>query len=344
MKAMQASGNKYDILSASVSDLICATNYYLKSGYFSPTKQEISLIYDFYADLLKRIFFVKANLNVGLNINILYNVHCKIKRILASSVFVDVEFVRCNELLKHYNTSVQLENICKLYNKCKQVLEIEKASDKKSVTEHSHSFFKRDVFIGVIRNKQQLDICLEKGFYHIPVDMLKVSAEDVSYIAVYQSINMFGTNSGIRYYGKIDSYQVLKRKEITEIPKVSDRLYYKFNISKWHTLPKPISVNGGRPFETTSMYLLLTSKDAFELTFKDPTTCKLYRTIMKSVVSNRDKVACHYRNLTFAIENGVISVYKNRVKVYSVSTVEYTGNPAKHFWNMLKYRGNYQVK
>lgn len=64
MKDMQASGNNYDILSTSVSDLICATNYYLKSGYFAPAKREIGLIYGFYTDLLKTIFFVKANSNV----------------------------------------------------------------------------------------------------------------------------------------------------------------------------------------------------------------------------------------------------------------------------------------
>lgn len=274
----------------------------------------------------------------------LYDVHCRIKQILANSVFVDVELIRRDEILNDYNTSVQFEKILKLYNKCKQALESGITSDKKSTFECSHSFYKRDVFVGVLRNAQQLGICLEKGFYHIPVDRLKVHANDVSYIAIYQSLNMFGTNAGIRYYGKVDSYEILKRKEITDIPKISDKLYYKFKISEWYTLSKPISVNGGRPFETTSMYLLLTSNDAFELNFKDPITCKLYRTIRKSIVSNRDKVACHYRNLTFAIENGVISVYRGRARMYWVSTTEFTENPSKHFWNMLKYRGNNQEK
>ncbi len=346
MKATLASGNETELFSACVDELIHITNYYLKSGYFSPTKYEIGHIFIYFDDITKRILYLKSNSVKVLDIHALYNNYCKIKHMLKSSVFINVTHFNADEISRNnFNGSLYFNKISVLYNDCKRYLSEEKETSKEHINKGLNSFEIRDVFLGVLRNREQLDICLEKGFYHIPADRLEVPPNSILYIAIYQSENIFGSHAGIRYYGRVDSYNLVKRKDITEIPKVSDRLYYRFNISSWQTLTNPIKINGGgRPFHTTSLYLLLTSSDACELEFKDPITCKLYRTIKNAILSKKNRVACHYRNVTFAIEDDKISLYKNRVNMYSVPVSEYLKNPSKHFWAMLSLRKNNTVK
>lgn len=334
MKDMQASGNNYSVFSQNLSELTSAANYYLKSGYFSPSEYEISKIYKFYKSLSDEILLAKTDAISMSDRNELYKAYCKVRQMLSDSVFVNVILTIPDE--PRFECSPDFIKIQKIYIKCLQSFE-HNDENHGSYEDASASFYVRDVLVGVLRNRQQLDICLEKGFYHIPAQNLSVPVEDISCIAIYQSKNLFGDNSCIRYYGMVDSYNLLKRSEITEIPKNSDKSYYKFTISNWQKLDKPISTNGGGLVcETTSRYLLFTSSDVFELNFKDLSLCRLYRTIRNSILSGRDRVACRHRNMTFALENNTISAYSNRVNHYCVSTEEYLKNPSKHFWNMLK--------
>ena len=59
----------------------------------------------------------------------------------------------------------------------------------------------RDVLVGSLRSKAQLDVALRHNFYHIPASQFPESAFPIHYVAIYQSKNFFGPEAGIRYYG-----------------------------------------------------------------------------------------------------------------------------------------------
>lgn len=99
-----------------------------------------------------------------------------------------------------------------------------------------------DVLVGALRNRYQLDACLQCGFYHMPVT--NIDPKKVRYVAIYQSLTLFGHGSGIRWYGKVTGWQKVRRYEIEELPKDSDEWYYRFEVKKWRRLIKPIKAGG----------------------------------------------------------------------------------------------------
>ncbi len=99
-----------------------------------------------------------------------------------------------------------------------------------------------DVLVGALRNRYQLDACLQCGFYHMPVT--NIDPKKVRYVAIYQSLTLFGHGSGIRWYGKVTGWQKVRRYEIEELPKDSEEWYYRFEVKKWRRLTKPIKAGG----------------------------------------------------------------------------------------------------
>ena len=98
---------------------------------------------------------------------------------------------------------------------------------------------RRDVLVGTLRSRGQLDICLEHNFYYVPAERVEKHLP-IRYAAIYQTRNLFGKDAGIVYYGEVGNYKVVRRSEITEIPGNSDELYYRFEIVKWDKLSRPI--------------------------------------------------------------------------------------------------------
>lgn len=121
-----------------------------------------------------------------------------------------------------------------------------------------------DVLVGALRNRYQLDVCLECNFYHMPA--VGIDPKNVRYVAIYQSLNLFGHGSGIRYYGKVTGFKKVRRHEIDEIPKNSDEWYYRFEVKKWRRLISPIAA-GGVAFVhmRTNLFLLRNSRTVAEL-------------------------------------------------------------------------------
>ena len=99
-----------------------------------------------------------------------------------------------------------------------------------------------DVLVGALRNRHQLDVSLERDFYHMPAT--SIDHEAVKYVAIYQSITLFGRGGGIRWYGRVTDREKLQRYEIEDIPKDSDEWYYRFNVKNWRRLTTPIPAGG----------------------------------------------------------------------------------------------------
>lgn len=132
-------------------------------------------------------------------------------------------------------------------------------------------FNERNVLVGTLKDKEQYNINISNKFYHMPKKNINLVKNNIKYIALYKSKNFFGEDSGITCYGKVKEINVLKRNEITEIPKASDELYCRFEIEEWIELPHKIISNGFslRRSMYTTFYLLNNADTLEELCIKN---------------------------------------------------------------------------
>ncbi len=131
-------------------------------------------------------------------------------------------------------------------------------------------FTNRNVLVGNVKGIVQLEKSLENNFYHVPKSNTNLIRNKIDYVALLQSKKYFGDESGIVYYGKIESIEEVKRSDIKEIPRNSDEIYYLIKIEHWNKLHKKIEVVGEsirRP-EYTSEFLLNNSRILSELRIK----------------------------------------------------------------------------
>ncbi|MBR4909643.1 MAG: restriction endonuclease-like protein [Acidaminococcaceae bacterium] len=191
----------------------------------------------------------------------------------------------------------------------------------------------RDVLVGSMRNLKQFEICLLHKFYHIPAKEIKDSDLPIRKVALYQSLNLFGTKAGIRYYGDVISCNKVLRKEIKEIPKDTDELYYRFEIKEWNELQKPI-----KPKEFgfikffTNQFLLEHSAEIPELKLRSEEEYRLFfelkRALNNTEINDSDSdIRFHYNDSIVAFEEGNINVYKNGKLVEQKSVESFSRSP-----------------
>ena len=99
---------------------------------------------------------------------------------------------------------------------------------------------RKDVLIGAVVSREQYSVCKGHCFYYVPVKKLPQDKLPIHKVALYQSINLFGRDAGIEYYGEVISMEKVKRNEITEIPLESEELYYRLNVREWIPLGRKI--------------------------------------------------------------------------------------------------------
>lgn len=146
---------------------------------------------------------------------------------------------------------------------------------------------KRDVLVGALKNREQLEFCQKYGFYHIPARQIPDDHLPVHYVAIYQSRRLFGQNSGIFLYGEVIKTSLIKRREIKEIPKDSDELYYRFDIKHWHLLKQPIHVRESAGVTLfTNRFLLLHSTEIPDLKIRSEEEFRLYYELRR--MTNQD--------------------------------------------------------
>lgn len=155
-------------------------------------------------------------------------------------------------------------------------------------------FKDRTVLVGSLKNKEQLDINLKGKFYHTPCKNVNLAGHNIKYIALAQSINNFHEAAGITYYGAVDKVEVVKRKDITEIPKNSDENYYVFRIKEWKQLKRKIEVSGYNVMRNiyTSEFLLNNASIVTELCIKSKEEYRLWTELKrfnKNAVVKSDK-------------------------------------------------------
>lgn len=126
---------------------------------------------------------------------------------------------------------------------------------------------RRDVLVGPVRRQEQLTACLEHRFYYVPAGLLPQDKLPIYEVAIYQPKDLYGKEAGIEYYGEVVSLEKMPRREITEISRESDDLYYRVNVREWMKLDRRIEAKeyGVRSAAFTNDFLLKHSSTVPEL-------------------------------------------------------------------------------
>lgn len=191
----------------------------------------------------------------------------------------------------------------------------------------------RDVLVGALRNRAQLDTCLKYKFYHILASKIRDADLPIHYVAIYQSINIFGREAGIRYYGEVTKTSAVKRRDIREIPKNSDEAYYRFEIKEWKELNIPLVAKEVRDFPFfTNMFLLQHCPDVPDLHISSEEEYRLYIEVRRlandaSVNETDAEPGFKYDDKTIIMENGDIVVLKDGTKIEQISIETFMRKP-----------------
>lgn len=199
---------------------------------------------------------------------------------------------------------------------------------------------KRDVLVGALKNRQQLEICKKYRFYHIPAFQVKEMDLPIHYVAIYQSWNLFGKESGIFFYGEVTKCSLLRRKEITETggrPRNPEELYYRLDVREWKRLRNPIAVREGAQVALfTNLFLLLHSREVPDLRIASEEEFRLYyelkRLAGESLSEEPGKSLCYrYQGCLLDYEDGQVRVMRDGRIVYTASAEQVVRHPYESF-------------
>jgi hypothetical protein len=191
------------------------------------------------------------------------------------------------------------------------------------------------VLVGTLSSPYQLDTCLECSFYHVPARHIPKDWLPISYVAIYQSRNMFPDDCGIRFYGKVKHCMPVRRWQISEIPKDSDELYYRFEIEAWEQLDPPVEVLE-IPFKhlLSNLFLLKHSRQTPELALDTPAHYVFYHALHRSLELGEGTFR-HTSGATVKHRNGLFEVHRRGRKIAAFCTEDFKNTPAGIFRQVI---------
>ncbi len=172
----------------------------------------------------------------------------------------------------------------------------------------------RDVLVGSLSRREQLDVCLQHHFYHIPESQIKDTELPIRYIAIYQSKRLFGVDAGIRYYGEVTKCIPVRRRDIHEIPSTKTEMYYRFEVKEWKKLSKPIA-----PKEIsftkllTNLFLLEHSSEVPELQIKSESEYRFFAELKRAV--NDSRINDEEHTLSFTVGEHLLDFDEGKICV-----------------------------
>ncbi len=148
---------------------------------------------------------------------------------------------------------------------------------------YRNKFGNKNVLVGSLRTGQ-LELALQHHFYHVPLKNLKDHKilTQIEYVALCQSRKKYGEDGGIRWYGRISDWRVVRRKEILERPPrpgTEEELYVRFEVEEWKQRETPIHL-GGQGIYTlllTTSYMFDRAYEIAELRLDNEEQLKLWR-------------------------------------------------------------------
>ncbi len=178
---------------------------------------------------------------------------------------------------------------------------------------------RRDVLVGTLRNKQQFQVNFDHRFYHVSTSAINSGRFPIHYIALYEA------GTGVQWYGEVETYDTVRRSEITELPKASDELYYRINVKEWIKLDHLIKVKEYAPRRLwyTNLFLLEHAAEVPELTIKSETAYRLHIELKRRLASvtineNDNEQAFAIGSTRILLADGIITAIRDGKQVSSV--------------------------
>ena len=191
------------------------------------------------------------------------------------------------------------------------------------------------VLVGALRRPEQLDICREYRFYHVPAKQIPNAWLPFAYVAVYQSQTKFPDDCGVLFYGKVKHCKAVRRRQIREIPKNSDELYYRLEVEAWEQLQTPIEVKEIPVIHLhTNLFLLTHSRQIPELTLKTPKDYLLFQALTASLTMGDGTVLRHLGS-SVRLKNGLFQVHRHGRKIAMFRVEDFTETPAAIFRELM---------
>lgn len=212
-------------------------------------------------------------------------------------------------------------------------------------------FNEKEILVGNLSSHKQLEVNLKYKFYHIPYSEIRSSLKYIKYVAIAQTkAKGFGDDAGIRYYGRVKSFEILRRSEIKEIPKDSDELYVRFTVDKWEELDRKIELAGYRVRRRfyTNLFLLKNANIVPDLLIKTKEDYRLYLELKRldkiKVELNKNDVdddtmvkGIAFKNLNISFTGNSYRVYKGKDLLDNINVDDFRKKPNVAIKRIKKY-------
>ena len=192
------------------------------------------------------------------------------------------------------------------------------------------------VLVGALRSPHQLDVCREYGFYHVPARQIPNGWLPFSYVAIYQSYNMFPDDCGVMLYGKVKEWKTVQRWQIRELPKSSDELYYRLEVESWEQLDIPIAIKEIPVVHLrTNLFLLTHSLEIPELILKTPRDYVYYQALSASPELGEGIVFRHSGYVVLH-KNGLFQIQRSGRKIAAFCVDDFMQTPTAIFRELMQ--------
>lgn len=119
-----------------------------------------------------------------------------------------------------------------------------------------------DTLVGTVRNQAQLEECLRRKYYYVPVNQVPDEQFPIRYVAIYES------KIGIRYFGTVIRCARVPRRQIPfpMMGNYGEELYYAFVVKSWEE-QTPVQYCEEKIYKArfTHFFLLQHSTQTYEL-------------------------------------------------------------------------------
>lgn len=210
---------------------------------------------------------------------------------------------------------------------------------------------KKDVLLGTFRDAQQFKVCFDKKMYYIPAKEVEDKDLPIHYVALYQTINKFGAEAGIRYYGEVLRTALVRRESIKEVPvrrNNGQELYYRFYIREWKELQKPICPREvGFTKNYTNLFLLEHSEYIPELLFQSEEEYRFYAELKRNVNSAEindagANIGFEHEDTKFVFAGGnILAIHRDEI-VEQIPVAGFSRKPAATFRKLQRATENKQ--
>ena len=206
----------------------------------------------------------------------------------------------------------------------------------------------RDVMVGTVRTKEQLDFNIEKNGYYVPAKYISTDILPIKYIALHEQ--GLGGASEIKRYGEVLTAQKVRRGRIpVAMRKNADpnEQYFYFTVRKWEECEPPITIQDswrGKP-QFTNKFLLDNCTRSYQLfAISSEEEYRLMMEIDKafgemSVISSEDNNTLMYRfgsSRSIIHSDGFFVVVKDNGEVLDRISVSDFGKAPRANFNRLK--------